>query len=176
MPTWTRNSFAGLNYGRASVKIASLAPGNTILRVLFGIACSGFYTDNGTAGQGGIKGSLTNTTSFGLVTTVGPGTETPPSPVLQPGDAHPPTQRWLYLATAAPKLTGWAGTSSTWPVGFRDEWESQETEAQVLATGFTSPNTLNLWITMDTQGGAWFTPTAGDIAWYDVWWSLLTKL
>lgn len=166
---------SGVPYGPESRRLAALSPGNSILRVRFGFKADGFWTNPGAGTQTEIMASFSNTTSFGLVTTIGNGTETVPSPVLHPGDAAPPTQRWIYLATNSMSFIDMSGTSSTWPVGFSSPFMDVQSEAQVLATGFSSPETLNLWLAFDTQSGAWSTPTAGDEAWYTAWWSVLLK-
>jgi hypothetical protein len=167
---------SGLDYGRASVQLVKLAAGNTVMRALFGVQADGFWTDNTPGGgQGGLKASITNYTAFGLVTTIGTGGETPPSPIVNPGDASPPAQRWLYNASFAMTLTDLSGTAQTHYLTSPKQFVNVETEGQVLAPAMPAGSTLNLWLTLDTAGGAWFTPTPGDIAWYSVWWSVLLK-
>lgn len=176
MGTWVRGQSAGLSYGRHNLLLARLSPGDSLMTIRFGIKADGFWTNPGAGSQIQIQASELNYTAFGIVTTVGNGTETPPSPVGTPVDAAPPTQRWVYLASSAMSLTTFSGTSSTWTMGFTANWEANRSEAQVLATGFTAPSALDVWLVIDTPDGAWLTPSPGDIAWYTVWWSLLRKL
>jgi hypothetical protein len=177
MTHWTRGSLAGIDYGKASVPLVRLVPGDSLLRVHYGIKMDGFWTAGGLpATESALKAAMTNATSFGIVTVIGSGSEVPPSPVTHPGDVAPPTQRWVHLATSSPSLTSFSGTSSTWTMGFSASWEDNDSESQVLATGFTAPNALDVWLSIDTQGGPWSTPSGTDLAWYSVWWSVLAKL
>lgn len=153
--------------------MASLSPGQTLLRVRFGLKGDAFWTNSGTASQSDLQASMTNFTSFGIVTTVGIGTEPVPNPATSPLDQNPPTSRYLYLATTTMSLTSFSGTSSTWTMGFEYPFMDVSTEGMVKATGFVAPDTLNVWITIGTSAGAWTTPTVGDIAWYSYWYSLL---
>ncbi|HEX8838224.1 MAG TPA: hypothetical protein VF748_14880 [Candidatus Acidoferrum sp.] len=146
-----------------------------MLRVLFGLRADGFWTNSGTAGQTDLLASMSNQIAFGIVTTIGPGSETPPSPMAHPNDVAPPTQRWLFRAEMSMRLTSFSGASSTYTLTTGDQWEKNETEGQVLATGFAAPNHLNVWLSIDTVVGNWSTPTPGDQAWYTAWWSVLLK-
>lgn len=176
MPTWHRGQRPGLAYGIHQQPLTRLNAGDSVLRVLFGIKADGFWTNPGTATQLELQSSMNNLTAFGIVTTIGNGAEAVPSPIGQPDDVAPPTQRWLFNAASTMSLTSFSGTSSTWTMGFRANWESNQSEGMVLATGLPAGDTLGVWLSIDTTSGPWATPSAGDIAWYTIWWSLLTKL
>jgi hypothetical protein len=89
---------------------------------------------------------------FGIVTVFGDGTETAPNPRTSPGDAAPPTQRWLYYEARAPvpraidsgaDVVMWTDNGST---------EATDIKAQVLATGVPGGDALDLWATWAAAG------------------------
>lgn len=173
---WARGQVTPLAYGKNHVGLVKLSPGQSVVRVLFGIKADGFWTTSGTSTQLDIQVSMSNATAFGLVTTIGNGGETPPDAWTAPQDALPPTQRWLFRAVSSMSFLDMSGNASTWPVGFNSTFESCETEGQVLAPAMSPGLTLNLWLAISTPLGAWSTPTPGDVAWYTAWWSVLTKV
>jgi hypothetical protein len=92
--------------------------------------------------------------TFGLVTTIGNGTEAVPNALSASGDAAPPTQRWLWWETRQPVAV--AIDQAAGVMSWRDSGpqEAVDAKAQVLATGIPGGDTLNLW-------ASW----AGQYAW-----------
>jgi hypothetical protein len=113
--------------------------------------------------------------SFGLVTTIGNGSETPPNPRTDGSpDVDPPTQRWIYWETVAPVLEVineaagvmvFRGAAST-------EWT--QTKGQVLATGLPAGDSLNLWASWDAPFD-WAAASGGNVlVWHSC--SILRKV
>lgn len=102
-----------------------------------------FYGD--TPVEFDLQQTAANIITFGLATTIGNGSETPPDPRTQSGDVAPPTQRWIYWETRAPIVTALSADAgiATW----RDSGSTEptDTKAQVLAQGLPGGDTLNLW-------------------------------
>lgn len=142
----------------------SLGAGITLRRVRFRW---GFYGD--TSPSADLAFAAVNLMTFGIVTTVGNGTETPPNPRTASYDADPPTQRWIYWETRAPVVTAVdsAGGIVTW----KDSGSTEETSTrgQVLATGLPEGDNLNVWIT--TAAAYDWDPSGSAIIWYA--WSML---
>lgn len=100
---------------------------------------------------------------FGLVTTVGNGTEIPPGARLDAWpDAAPPLERWIYWETLAPvlevvdeaaNLMVWRGAAST---------EVTSTKGQVANTGVPAGDTLNLFTSWDANFD-WVGTTGGNV-------------
>lgn len=175
MSTWVRGAQTPVAYAPFTKLITRVTSGNTILRSHFGIKADGFVTASGAGGQNFIRDALANYTAFGLVTTIGDTTETVPSPIHNPGDAVPPAQRWLYLASSTMSLLDLSGSSSTYPVGWSDPFMDVSTKGQVLAPSMPPASTLNLWLVGDTPNGPWEGTAPTDIAWYSMWWSVLLQ-
>jgi hypothetical protein len=120
-------------------RVAAFGNGLTIIRVRFRW---GFYGDTSLLTD--FAGVSNNIMSWGIVTTVGNGTEAIPNARTQANDQDPPQQRWLYLETRAPVVTALSGSAglATW----RDSGSTEETstKGQVLATGIPDGESLNL--------------------------------
>jgi hypothetical protein len=86
-----------------------------------------------------------NTQIFGLVTTIGNGTEAVPDARLASGDAAPPTQRWIWWEHRAPVISAYSAAGGV--VAWRDSGSQEiiDSRSQVLATGIPGGDTLNLW-------------------------------
>jgi hypothetical protein len=102
-----------------------------------------------------IQSYTSNLISFGLVTTIGNGTETPPNARTQSNNQAPPIERWLYWETRQmqPAVISIDGGVITW----RDSGSTEQTDthAEVLATGMADDDTLNLW-------ASWAAPSTWD--------------
>jgi hypothetical protein len=94
-----------------------------------------------------------NLMNWGLVTTVGNGSETPPNANTQRNDVAPPTQRWLWWETRQPVPT--AIDEAAGVISWRDSGVQSPNDArgQVLATGLPSGDTLNVWASWAGQYG-----------------------
>lgn len=139
--------------------IDSLGAGITIRRIRFRW---GFYGD--TNAMTDLAAIASHLMVFGLVTTVGNGTEIPPDPFTAPNDADPPTQRYLYWEARAPVIT--AVDSAGGIVAWRDSGSTEETSTrgQVLATGLPAGDSLNLWAVL---GSAYdWDPSGSATIWY----------
>lgn len=137
---WVRSTGVSDSVEQGSILLGKLSNGQTYVRVHFRW---GFYGDSPDVIS--YFDGASNIISFGLVTTFGDGTETPPAARTDSGDAAPPTLRWIYWETRgvvpvviSPEsgLAIWRDTSSSEPT---------DTKGQVLATGVPGGQTLNLW-------------------------------
>lgn len=90
---------------------------------------------------------------FGLVTTIGNGTETVPNAIRDAGDAAPPTQRWVHWEVRQPVVT--AVDEAAGVITWRDSGPQQapDVKVNVLATGIPAGQTLNLWASWDVVNG-----------------------
>lgn len=137
---WVRTVSLSNSYQQGSTLLGRLNNGQTYIRVHFRWGMYGDTTDRIDMQQ-----IASNLISFGLVTTFGDGTETPPGARSAPNDAAPPTRRWIYWETRQPApvvvnpdagVITWKDTGSSEPT---------DTKGQVLATGVPGGQTLNLW-------------------------------
>ena len=147
---WVRSTGLSNDYEQGSTLLGRLANGSSYLRVRFRWGVYADCTD-----RMDIQSLASNIISFGLVTTVGDGTETPPNARTQSNDQSPPIERWIYWETrqlepvvisAESGVITWHDTGSTEPT---------DTKGQVLATGMGGEDTLNLW-------ASWAAPTVWD--------------
>jgi hypothetical protein len=120
--------------------IAAMSAGQTLVRCRFRW---GFYADTSTMVD--LTAVSTNIMSWGIVTTIGNGTETVPNARTAAGDASPPAQRWLYWETRAPIIASFdqAGGVVTW----RDSGATEETSTRgmVKAPAMAPGDQLNIW-------------------------------
>lgn len=147
--TWIRTLNVSNSWPVGYWLVASLPSAATLLRVhaSYGV----FGTTGPNVNMLAISQQLL---AWGLVTTVGNGTETPPNARTQAADQSPPTQRWIYWETRALEptivnidagLVVWRSSSPEGPI---------DTKGQVLATGLPTGDTLNLWSSW-AGNGAW---------------------
>jgi hypothetical protein len=164
--TWRRGTNATFTWPVGGVWMDAIPNGWSYVRVRFRWGVVG-----DTASIVDLTGTSANLISFGLVTTIGNGTETPPNARTAANDAAPPTERWIYLETRALEpvqvnpdadIVVWRDSGAT---------ELTDTKGQVLATGIPSGDTLNLW-------GSWAAPVSWDPSGQvQIWagWSILRK-
>lgn len=138
--SWVRSTSLSASVEQGSTLLGRLNNGQTYVRVHFRW---GFYGD--TPDVISYSSDAANLISFGLVTTFGDGTETPPAARTASGDAAPPTLRWIYWETrqVVPVVISERAGVAIW----RDTGSSEptDTKGQVLATGVPGGQTLNLW-------------------------------
>lgn len=151
MTTWRRNSSVSVTPNSGFVWEDAIAPGNTYLRVHIRW---GFYAD--TPINSDYDAISQNLVAFGLCTTIGNGSETPPNPLSESGDVSPPTQRWIYWEARAPVVAAIDAAAGT--VLWRDSGatEPSDTKGMVLAQNIPAGDTLNLfssWASMSDWGG-----------------------
>jgi hypothetical protein len=138
--SWRREIFVTPSTGFNYVWLNAIPGGQTYVRqhIRWGFtADTSFETD--------LNFTAANVITFGLVTTVGNGSEIPPDPRTAAGDADPPTQRWIYWETRGIYMSAMSGSKGV--VAWRDTGSTEEsqTKGQVLATGLPSGDTLNLF-------------------------------
>ena len=140
MTTWIRSVQTSTDWITGTALLASIASGRTLLRVHFEW---GFYGD--TPLEIDVANTAANLQAFGLVTTIGNGTETVPDARTESFDAAPPTQRWIYWEARAPVVT--AIDAAAGIITWRDSGPQAlgSTKGQVIATGIPGGDTLNLW-------------------------------
>lgn len=162
--TWFRGTNAAAWADSQWELLAQLSNSITLRRIRFRW---GFYGD--LAIPGDLAGMAYNLVTFGIVTTVGDGTETPPNPRTESADAAPPLQRWLYWETRAPVVT--AVDSAAGVATFRDSGSTEETstKAQVLVTGVPEGQELDVWISVAPAYN--WDPSGNGLFWWS--WSLL---
>lgn len=147
--TWVRTLTVSTDYPTGSWWIAALPSGATLLRVHASWGAIGDTDPNVD-----MNATSQNLIAWGLVTTVGDGSESVPNARTEAADQAPPTQRWIYWETRAfvpyqinmeAGLIQWTSTSGEGPI---------DTKGQVLATGIPSGDTLNLWASW-AMGSGW---------------------
>lgn len=153
--TWARTIESTLSWSANHVLLASIPQANTLRTIRFSWGFSGY-----TSQTANIQNATQNIQVLGLVTTVGNGTETPPNPRTAPGNAAPPTERWLWWEPRAPQLLTYSDTADA--VWYRDTPLGEPTvmQAMVSAAGIPAGDTLNVWASWapgsswDSSGGA----------------------
>lgn len=156
--TWLRTQVGPLTFpSELGGYLISLNPGETLLRVRFGwtaVAVTSSYADMFTT---------YGTQIFaGLVTTIGDASESPPSPVISPGDQDPPARRWLWLegrsmiVNAFPQSDGGTGGLVSAPPA-----EPTDAKANLRAPQLPEGQFVNLWLSADQSldwpfGVDWF--------------------
>jgi hypothetical protein len=138
--TWTRAVNTSNNWSTNTVIISSMSAGQTLVRVRFRW---GFYGDTSTMTD--LARVSQSVMAFGIVTTIGNGTEHVPNALSESGDASPPAQRWLYWESRAPVVSSFdqAGNVVTW----RDSGSTEDTQSRgmVKAPAMGAGDTLNIW-------------------------------
>ena len=109
----------------------------------------GFYLD--TPSIVDMNNVAFNLLNFGLVTTIGNGTEHVPDANTETSDAAPPTQRWLWWETRQPVVCSIDNSAGV--IAWRDSGpqDRQDARGQVLAAGIPGGDTLNLWASWSGQ-------------------------
>lgn len=140
MTTWVRTVQESGDFPDGSALLATIPVGSTLLRTRFSW---GFYLDSGV--QVDMRGYAANLMVFGLVTTIGDGTETVPNARTEAFDFAPPTQRWIWWESRG--LFPAAISAEAGVIAWRDTGPQEPTDskAQVLATGIPSGDQLHLW-------------------------------
>jgi len=163
---WGRHTFTSFNYARDYVNFSRIPNGYSYLRFRFRW---GFAADTPTTVD--MQAISNNIISFGLVTVAGDGTEIPPNARTQAADQDPPTQRWVYWETRQPVVTALDNASGV--IAWRDSGSTEETDSkgQVLATGLTGGQDLDLWATWASVGP--WEPTGHAVIWVGI--SVLIK-
>lgn len=138
--SWVRGLTVSEDLPSGSSLLASIPAGSTLLRTRFGW---GAYMDSDTAVD--MLKYATDLVAFGLVTTVGNGSESVPDARTQAADQAPPTQRWTWWEGRA--LYQAAIDRAAGVIAWRDTGPQEpcDTKAQVKATGIPEGDTLNLW-------------------------------
>lgn len=138
--SWVRTWNTVEDYQVGRVLLGKLSNGQTYVRIHFRW---GFYGDTSTIVD--MDSIASNLQTFGICTTIGDGTETPPNPLVTANDVDPPTQRWLYWEPRAPvpRIISDAANVIAWTDGPINE--ETDIRSQVLATGLPAGDTLNLW-------------------------------
>jgi hypothetical protein len=148
--TWHRTANQSIHYNVGWWLLASIPSGHSIRRVRFGWGFAG-----NTPATTDLAEVVVNPMFAGVVTTIGNGTEIPPSPLATPGDVAPPTQRWLWWEIRQPVALSHDayGDVVTW----RDSGPQEVTDVQtqVLATGLPGGDTLNCWFSYAGTFGNW---------------------
>jgi hypothetical protein len=126
--------------------ITAIPAGQTILRIRFSWT---FYLDSPVVTD--MQNIAFNVMNWGLVTTIGNGTEAVPDANTGTADPAPPTRRWLWWETRQAVVT--AISEQAGVISWRDSGpqDRQDARGQVLATGIPGGDTLNLWASWSGQ-------------------------
>jgi hypothetical protein len=155
--TWIRQAYSGTHWsnGQQQWLLASLPAGATLMRARFAWGFGGT-----TSTSVPVPFWQTQPLAFGLVTTVGNGSELPPDPIISSGDQAPPMQRWLWLEQRVPTVAAWdaAGRTIVWQSS--PPQEPTDAHGQVLAeSSIGAGNYVDVWATY-RAANAW--PAGGD--------------
>lgn len=163
---WRRDTGTSSSLPVGSSWLHAIPAGQTYIRCRFRW---GFYGDSSILTDLGAISS--NIVTFGLVTTIGNGSETPPNARSGSGDVSPPTERWIYWETRAPVISAISHDAGV--VAWRDagSTEQTDTKGQVLATGLPGGDTLNLWASWASVS-SWDSSGSFNL-WFGI--SMLTK-
>jgi hypothetical protein len=145
--------------GAGSELLAQVPIGSTLNRIRFSWGFGGV-----TSSDVDIVTGMANIMLFGIVTTVGNGSESVPDARDAPNDADPPLKRWLWWEARAPQVFGYDGESGliTWQSS--PNQEIVDTHAQVsTSAGIPAGDTLNVW--MSFRGAA----TWDSSGWAKLW-------
>jgi hypothetical protein len=146
MTYWRRNFNAQILASGGNYWNDAIVNGNTYLRVHIRW---GFHIDSPTTVN--LSHLASTLVTFGLVTTIGNGSESPVNPQDVSFDPDPPTERFIYWETLAPICQGIDDASGVVIWGNSAQTEPTQTKGQVLATGIPGGDTLNLWATWATS-------------------------
>ena len=162
--SWTRGIDASSSWLAGVNGMVALSAGQTLLRVRFRW---GFYAD--TAILTDLAFVSENLMTWGIVTTIGNGTETVPNARTASGDADPPSERWIYWETRAPTVA--AISNGAGMVAWRDSGSTEETstKGQVLAPTMPAGDSLNVW-------ASWAAPFNWDSSGTGVIWYAFSAL
>lgn len=146
--SWRRVYTSSTVWTGGSFWMHAIPAGETLLRIRFSY---GFYLDTPVVLD--MQNIAFNLFNWGIATTVGNGTETPPDANTSTGDAAPPTQRWLWWETRQPVVT--AIDEAAGVIAWRDSGpqDRQDARGQVLAAGIPAGDTLNVWASWSGQYG-----------------------
>lgn len=166
MSTWIRTVQANLAWNAGTSLIAKVTRGDTLVHIHLGW---GFYGSTKT-----YMNPLTTASNLqvmGICTTVGTGTETVPDPRINPGNASPPTQRWLWWEARAPIIASYDVPAEL--ITWRDNGDQGREDIEAMVSAKTIPvgDTLNVWASWSAAGN-WETGQPTNL-WY--WASLLYK-
>lgn len=158
MTRWFRTVQTSADWETGSALLDQIGSGWALLRIRFSW---GFYGD--TPVDVDLSNTAFNAMAFGLCTTIGNGTETPPNARTNSSDVAPPTQRWVWWESRAPVVT--AIDAKAGVVTWRDSGpqEPGSTKGQVLATGLGEGETLNVWASW--AGAFFWEPTGSTTLW-----------
>lgn len=155
---WHRTANQSSSYNVGWFLIGIIPSGSTVRRIRFAWTFQGFSeltTD--------VHALTVNPLFTGIITTIGDGTETPPSPLTTPDDPAPPTQRWLWWEVRQPHVESIdaAGNIVAWQDGGKSEVTDVQT--QVKATGIPGGDNLDVWFSWASVFGNWDTTGAVQI-------------
>lgn len=141
---WYRQPYSPLNWSTSQQAqlLCKLSAGQSVLTLWFEWGLSGATSTNVD-----VVRQQTNWCSAGIVTTIGPGTETPPDPVTESGNQDPPAQRWLWWETRFPLVTVWDATNEIAVWKGTEPQHPIHGEGMVLAPTMSEGDTLNVWFT-----------------------------
>jgi hypothetical protein len=163
--TWHRTANQSVHYDVGWWWLSAIPAGSTLRRVRFGWGFQGF-----TPVTTDLAAVVVNPMFAGIVTTIGNGSEVPPSPLSTPDDVAPPTQRWLWWEIRQPVAQSLDSYGDL--VSWRDNGPQETTDVQVnvKATGIPGGDTLNVWFSYAGTFGNW--DAAGNVQIY-YWASVL---
>jgi len=144
--TWIRQQCSYYSLSDSTL-LTSLVSGQTLTRIRFdwsGSCSAESYTDLYAA-----KGEMI---MFGLVTTIGDGSEIPPYPLDGGADVAPPAQRWIWWEGRSTYVDAYSQSSSgTSSLATKAPGEIPDAKAQVRAPAMPAGQALNVWAVMQVD-------------------------
>lgn len=147
MGTWARVVYAALDWTSGTQSIVRVPQGQTLLRVHMGW---GFYGDASSTAN--LELVSQNLQVMGICTTVGDGTESAPLPRSNPTDVDPPTERWVFWESRAPKLAAYNSTAEITIWQDSGAQEPVDTKGMVSAKSIPDGDTLGVWASWQAAG------------------------
>lgn len=147
--TWVRKTLgpSGWINLQQSILIAQLAAGQTLMRTRFAWTFAGQ-----TSASIVIPTTMSYAMVWGLVTVIGTGVSSEvPDPISAPGDAGPPSQRWLWWEARCPQVAVYDPRASV--VIWESPLPQEESDArgQVRAPTMGAGQSLDVWVTFKAQ-------------------------
>lgn len=129
--------------------LLSISGGHTLVRTRFAWGFEGLTTEEQRPTD-----TMQLYMAWGIVTTVGDGTESVPSAVPPAGNANPPTSRWIHWEAKLPHLVQFGDTNETFLYRETPAAMPDSSEGMVAAANLGVGQTLNVWASWYISG-AW---------------------
>lgn len=147
---WVRTLNTATSFDKGWFLLGQLGAGSTLKRIRWSWGFQGW-----TADYADLYSTAANVMAAGICTVIGTGSEAPPTPITDSSDVAPPTQRWVWVEARQPvnhAIDHASGVASWRDSGAQDP---PDVRAQVLATGFSGLDLLDVWFSYESLLGLW---------------------